>query len=81
MCQPPKTRLNVLLFWLATARACPLSNIDNEQRADAAYQRRGVGVPNVDLIGQTILINGFNGLKEPLGCNLTKSPSFFDTTW
>ena len=50
-----------------------LSNIDNERRADATPYIRGVGVPNVDLIGQAILMNGFNGLERSLRRNLTKS--------
>ena len=37
-----------------------------DRRDDAAHQRRGVGVPNVDLIGQAILMNGFNDPKYPL---------------
>ena len=48
--------------------------IDNEHRADAAYLPAAWASPsNVDLIGQSILMNGFNGLKESLSCNLAES--------
>ena len=52
-------------------RPCLLSNIDNEHRARRSDApcfggfdgAGGVGVSSVDLIGQAILMNGFNGLK------------------
>ena len=59
--------------FLVSNSPCLLSNIDNEHRADATPHIAGVGVPNVDLIGQTILMNGFNGLRECRRCNSTKS--------